>query len=291
MIEHEHNFGGPWTEEKLDRVSGYLQVYSTALKNMFFERIYIDAFAGTGYRASKGEGETVRGLLPLPEITGLVKGSALRALEVKPPFDRYVFIEANLARFQELRKIEDQFPLTAERMTFRNEEANSAIVDICHNTDWTKSRAVMFLDPYGMQVNWSTIQAIGQERHIDLWYLFPMGAVQRLLKRRGEIPVEWQSALDRFLGDSSWRTEFYRTVQEPGLFEARTHEIKVADSSVIEAYVRKRLRQAFKGGVAPGALRLKNSKGSCMYVLLFACGNPSPKAYGLAQRFAQHLLR
>ena len=41
-------FGGDWTIEKLDILTGYLDAYLTALKNFHFKKIYIDAFAGTG---------------------------------------------------------------------------------------------------------------------------------------------------------------------------------------------------------------------------------------------------
>jgi three-Cys-motif partner protein len=127
MTGYEHGFDGPWTEEKLDRVTRYLHAYTMALKNQPFQLMYIDAFVGTGYRASKRTGQAVRGFFPLPQMAELVKGSARRALEVDPPFDHYIFIEANLERFQELKKLVDDFPSMADRMMFRNEEANAAI--------------------------------------------------------------------------------------------------------------------------------------------------------------------
>lgn len=177
------------------------------------------------------------------------------------------------------------------RLAFRNEEANAAITDICTSTDWKQTRAVLFLDPYGMQVNWTTIEEIGRAQHIDLWYLFPVGTVQRLLQRAGAISDAWKFALDRFLGEESWRTEFYRTVREPTLFGDLTRQSKVADLSAIENYIRSRLLKVFQGGVAPTSLQLRNSKGSCMYLLIFACGNPSPKANRLALKIAQDLLK
>lgn len=48
-----HQFGGPWTVEKLDALRGYLIGYAQALKNQPFRRWYIDAFAGTGDRTAK----------------------------------------------------------------------------------------------------------------------------------------------------------------------------------------------------------------------------------------------
>jgi three-Cys-motif partner protein len=136
-------------------------------------------------------------------MTELAKGSARRALDVDPPFGRYIFIEANPRRFKELKKLEDEFSSMTGRMMFRNEEANAAIINICSTMNWRRVRAVLFLDPYGMQVNWTTVEAIGRAQHIDLWYLFPAGTVHRLLQREGEIPAGWKNALDRLLGDAS----------------------------------------------------------------------------------------
>ena len=41
-------FGGQWTEEKLDILEGYLDAYTTVLKNQPFSLVYLDAFAGEG---------------------------------------------------------------------------------------------------------------------------------------------------------------------------------------------------------------------------------------------------
>ena len=41
-------FGGSWTQEKLNILSGYLEAYTTALKSQPFQLIYVDAFAGEG---------------------------------------------------------------------------------------------------------------------------------------------------------------------------------------------------------------------------------------------------
>lgn len=290
MARKHHRFGGPWTEEKLDRVANYLQAYTTALKNQPFELLYIDAFAGTGYRASRTPGETVRGFFPLPRLTELARGSAHRALEVEPPFDHYVFIEANSGRFRQLKTLEKEFPERKHRMHFRKQEANAAILDICRSRSWQGTRGVLLLDPYGMQVNWTTVEEVARVQHIDLWYLFPVGTVQRLLQRKGHISPEWETALDRLLGDGGWRTEFYKTQHENTLFGDIEAKTKVANLRVIDAYVRHRLAQAFQGGVAINSLQLRNSKNSCMYLLYFACGNSRPSAHRLALKIAQHIL-
>jgi len=57
---HKKSFGGDWTEEKLKRLSAYLRQYRRIFtknpKAQFFQTIYVDAFASTGYRLSNSEG-------------------------------------------------------------------------------------------------------------------------------------------------------------------------------------------------------------------------------------------
>ena len=52
----EQRFGGDWTQEKLERVRKYLRAYTTIFarnpRARKLKPIYVDAFAGSGYRTS-----------------------------------------------------------------------------------------------------------------------------------------------------------------------------------------------------------------------------------------------
>jgi len=50
-MKKAQSFGGDWTEDKLDRLTAYLSAYMTAMKKQPFNKVYVDAFASTGYRA------------------------------------------------------------------------------------------------------------------------------------------------------------------------------------------------------------------------------------------------
>jgi len=140
-------FGSAHTEKKLDLVARYLERYATALKNQRFERIYVDAFAGTGSwtKRAKGGGP----LFPLLDVDDIKEGSARRALRVEPPFDRYIFIEKSRRKSSVLRDLGREFPVRAKRMEIITKDANEALQDLSQRTDWRKSRAVVFLDPFG----------------------------------------------------------------------------------------------------------------------------------------------
>jgi three-Cys-motif partner protein len=85
--------------------------------------------------------------------------------------------------------------------------------------DWKKERAVVFLDPFGMQVKWDTVATLASTGPVDLWYLFPLGVgVSRLLKRDGNISEAWQKRLDLLCGTGDWRAEFYPVQTQANLF-------------------------------------------------------------------------
>ena len=172
--DRNHRFGGAWTTSKLGILGGYLAAYTQALKNQPFKTAYIDAFAGTGYRAKARKVGTDHPLFPLEEegTRQLLDGSARVALKTAPRFGRYIFIEKNRRRVAELQRLKVEFPDLADDIDVRHEEANQSIRRLCRK-DWHMHRAVLFLDPYGMQVEWATIEAIGRTQAIDLWILFP----------------------------------------------------------------------------------------------------------------------
>jgi len=281
-----HQFGGPWTVEKLDVLRAYLSGYAQALKNQPFQRHYIDAFAGTGDRAVKRhEAQTV---LELPELDAMTKGSARLALEIEPPFDRYIFIEKRRRRSSALEHLKSEFPY--RNIEILNEDANAAVQRICRNADWRSNRAVLFLDPYGMQVSWETLVAVGWTKAIDVWMLYPSGmGLNRLLTNRGNIPPEWQQTLDWSLGTQSWREAFYRVQEATDLFgHAWADRVKDASTEKFEAFLVERFRTIFTG-VAPETVPLRNSRGQVMYLLCFACGNP--RGANLAVRIAQSVIK
>ena len=179
---------------------------------------------------------------------GIVRriGRARIALDVEPPFKQYVFIEREAARAQELEKLKLQFPDKATCVTIVREDANTYLKEWCKRTEWRACRAVMFLDPYGMQVDWSLIEAIAKTRAVDLWILFPLGvAVNRLLKRAELPPKKWAEALTRILGTEEWRDSFYSRQVERTLFADQEVRTKEADFSKISRYFVERLKRIF----------------------------------------------
>jgi three-Cys-motif partner protein len=283
------DWGGRWTRKKLEMLRGYLDAYTTALKKRKFTRLYIDAFAGSGSLPAASSGTQTE--LALEGFENLAKGSARLALEVDSPFSKYVFIEKDRMKIQELSStLLRDYPALAARMSFLNEDANNAVVQLCGATNWLNHRAVAFLDPYGMQVDWKTVEAIATTKAIDLWYLFPAGiGVGRMVPRQADqMPDAWAATIDRCLGTTEWRSVAYSERLVGDLFEPdRLAHDRTFDVAGIEKFVLARLNEIFAGVGKRGAY-LKNSRGNVMYVLFFACGNTNGAKVALP--IANHIL-
>jgi three-Cys-motif partner protein len=288
----DHRFGGDWTETKLEILRKYLEAYSTALKRQQFKTAYIDAFAGTGYRTL--EHTDPEGRLLFPDLAaeapqGLLEGSARMALRVKPGFDRYIFIEKSATRCEQLEALRGEFPELAERIQVQQREANQAIQDLCQK-NWKNHRAVLFLDPYGMNVEWETLKKVAETGAIDLWLLFPLGiGVNRLLPRSGQIPEGWRVRLNLLLGSEDWYDAFYRTETSTNLFGEQETTVAKARVDVIGQYFLNRLRTIFPG-VAKKPKVLMNSTNCPLFLFCFAIASRSPKAQGIALSIADHIL-
>lgn len=291
MTEPSHDFGGDWTQEKLERVQKYLSAYTTIMdpRRNKFRFAYIDAFAGTGYRTLKYEENPEELLFPElaePEPQQFLAGSARIALEISPPFDKYVFIELQEKHFRELQKLKDEYPNRA--IDLRRGDANVKLQELCSKPWYSQHerrhlRAVVFLDPYGMQVEWTTIEAIAQTKAIDLWILFPLMAVNRVLKKNGELDPNVKEKLDRMFGEGDWYDEFYLKRRQPSLFGDEDQVEKVSFEEIGQYFVR-RLKTVFKH-VAENPLLLLNSRNNPLFLLCFAAENQT------AVKIAQHILK
>ncbi len=295
VIPMSHKFGNidSWTRDKLEKVEAYLAAYLTALKNQKFTLEYIDAFAGNGFVTRKIDmpAQTLFDTDETVILRDFIDGSARVALQTTPPFARYTFIEKHRARCRDLERLKVDFPNLATSIEVICGEANSHVQDLCR-PDWIRAqrRGVMFLDPYGTQVTWETIRAIANTRAIDLWILFPLGTVNRLLNRNGQIRPGRKRRLDTLFGEAKWFDEIYQATEHNTLFRD-SPSIAFSKTSdpfgAITRYFVRRLQTVF-ANVAEKPLIMRNSANSPMFLLCFAAGNP--KGAPIAVKIAQHIL-
>ena len=134
-MTHQNEFGGLWTQQKLEVLSKYLPAYTRIFRKnpraQFYTTSYVDAFAGTGVLrrpALGGIAKLIPGIAEAEEE--FRKGSVRRALEVKPPFDKYVLIEKNAKKCRELKALAAEFP--EKQIEVIEEDANLSLIHISH---------------------------------------------------------------------------------------------------------------------------------------------------------------
>ena len=291
----DHEFGGRWTEEKLSALKSYLQAYrlifSQNEKAKSFKTIYVDAFAGTGERKVSGINSEPSLFVAdeLPEIDGYQKGSARIALELDSPFDEYIFVDKKRDHAEQLlAMIRSDFSSLESRCQVLQGDGTEVISKLCASRNWKKERAVLFLDPYGMNVEWSLLKEIAATKAIDLWFLFPLGVGANRLLKRDAVPSQgFSEKLTSIFGTEEWQTAFYKESAQADMFCDEPGLIKSTSFEQIGQFMIDRLKTIFPG-VAPQTKALLNSKNNPMYLLCFAASNP--KGAPTAIKIANHLL-
>lgn len=292
MTVDNHEFGGQHTEIKLEIVEKYLKAYAIALRQKFSSLWYIDAFAGTGSRTVRIEAKD--GDLfdaPVPERVESRRGSAKIALDIEPNFDRLIFMDQKPSHCAALEALRAAHP--DRDIHVLNGDANLIIQQNINRVNWSSRRAILFLDPYGMEVAWATLKAIADTKAIDVWFLFPLSGLYRQAARNiNAVDETKRKALTTMLGTSEWENELY-SAPPPitdllGALEAPEERQRNADVAGLEQYVKRRLETIFPLVAEP--FPLPPQKKPQRFSLFFAASNPSEKAIALANRFARHIL-
>lgn len=271
---------GPWAREKLDCLGKYLHAYTTILGRQNFKGyFYVDAFAGPGslkLRRKAAHDLAQESLLELSEPAAddadenqYIDGSPRVALSLERPFTDYVFVEIDEARKRKLEQLASEFP--GPRIHVRSQDCNAYLTELLGKNAgrWRQWRGVVFLDPFGMQVPWSTIAALGRTKAIEVFLNFPVGmAIQRLLKRSGEFTPKERAKLDDYFGSDEWFDLIYE--QSDDLMGSNV--AKIAHSAdVLVKWYRARLKSVF--GHVSTAREVCNSRGRPLYYLIFAGPN------------------
>lgn len=282
--DHEgpRSLGGSWTEEKLGFLSGYLDSYTTSLKGEPVRLLYIDAFAGSG-GMDPGCGHEHPDWADYSEF---VTRSARIAIEtMNRSFDELVFIETDEERILNLEDLQLSHAYRSIHV-FRG-DAGRVLRNL--QRDWRSTRGVLFLDPFGLSVNWPTVERIASLDALDTWFLFPMGSLSRVFPR-GQLPQEIRPALSDLLtavyGDSRWK-EMYSVPFQANLFGNPEFERAPGVEGLLEIY-KGRLSGLFGSRYSGQTVRLRNAWGVALYEFIFCAGSAAGAAS--AKEAAAHMM-
>lgn len=277
---------GPWAKDKLDRLAKYLSAYTTIMKDQKWCQgyHYIDAFAGPGEHEIRQtptrRNEAQQALLDIAsfgmeqeEQRQFLAGSPRVALDLQYPFTNYIFVERSPDRIAALERLRSDYG-SERKIHIRQEDCTKYLSSkIAKNPklDWKSNRALVFLDPFGMQVGWPTIAELAATEAIEIFLNFPVGmAIQRLLLRQPENFTEPQRRrLDDYFGASDWFDVLYK--RRRNLFGDDAEEKVEASGLALLNWYRGRLRQLFPH-VSKAAL-IRNTRRGHLYYLLLASHN------------------
>jgi three-Cys-motif partner protein len=250
---------GYWSEIKLAVIEKYSSAYSKAFSGAnyhYLNHVYIDGYAGSGTHISKTSQKEIRGS---PQI----------ALDTKPPFKEFYFIDINGDKVAELNKITANRP---EAHVLEGDCNKRLLTDVFPKVKWEDyRRGLCLLDPYGLQLNWEVIKTAGQMRSIEIFLNFPLMDMNRNVFWRHPENVDPADIkrMNSFWGDESWREVAY--YQTPNLFGEVVD--KKEDNRTIALAFKKRLKDVAKFKFVPDPIPMRNSRRNIVYYLFFASNN------------------
>ncbi|HQP90039.1 MAG TPA: three-Cys-motif partner protein TcmP [Bacteroidales bacterium] len=285
MKKIDKSWGGSWTEQKLQAFEKYVNAYLTIMLNQRRKFngwpqtiIYIDGFAGCGDRFFTKDQDTLSfSELNIDESEIKVyKGSAERVVKLDKKFDEYYFIDTDANALNKLKtKIEPHFD-EKSKYVFWQKDINAALIEFSNYLDNSKV-ALILLDPFGMQLNWESIEKLKNKR-VDVWILLPSGVIiNRLLDRQGNLKNI--NKLESFFGITrdEIQKEFYESKKENTLFGEIeiNHKVHNAIEKIAELYI-KRLKTIWDY-VTEKPLVLYNNRNVPIYHFVFASNNKTAK--------------
>lgn len=277
--EPKYEWGGPWTEKKLEAFSKYVMSYLTIMRrNPYWKTIYFDGFAGSGTRDVKVNTDIMSQLSLRKDEEYVYKGAAERVLGLKDNnsndmnFDYYYFIDKKQESLDKLKeKLGGRFDNNT--IEYRAGDANEQLEMLAGALETQKLAALVFLDPFGMQINWDSIAKLKGTRS-DLWILVPTGViVNRLLDTKGEL--KHSEKLESFFGLSKDEIyqRFYKVTSHQTLFgeESLVEKVSKPIEEISKLYA-ERLGTIWKH-VTKRPLVLTNTRGCPIFHFVFASNN------------------
>jgi three-Cys-motif partner protein len=177
---------GQWVREKEHYLERYLSIFTKGVRRKWQGKLsYIDLFSGPGRCVIRDTKEEV-------------EGSPLVALNCD--FASYVFVDIPEV-LSILRARLKNHPKSSQ-ITFIEGDCN-AVIDEVRTTSPADHLTLAFIDPTGLQVQFSTVVQLVQNRKMDLLMTIHLGMAVRMNLR--SYSQSETAALTAYLGNGEWR--------------------------------------------------------------------------------------
>lgn len=202
----------------------------------------------------------------------ILTGSPLRVLSTSHPFHEYHFIDEDASRIETLRaevqKLSVDFPGRTTNVHIHLGDAIELLVKLIPTIAYRDfKRALLFLDPYGLDVPWSVIELAAKQGTIDVLLNFSIMDLNRnyLPAKRETLTDEQREKVLPFLGPG-WEEEIYPESSQTSLFGKEFE--KLSNNEIVLFYAnRLESKAGFKFASEP---LLFEYHGANLYYLLLA---------------------
>ncbi len=181
-----------WSLEKYQLVGSYCDIFTNGMKFKWDQLVYIDLFAGAGHATIKESNKTYL-------------NSAFTAMSIPVPFTKYILCEKNEKRFDALsdRVKRDFSHLNVELIKGdSNKNVQKVINAIPPFKRGNTLLPFCFVDPYSLNLNFSTIRALGS----TLMDFLILKALHMDANRNIETYLKDKNTkIADYLGKSNWR--------------------------------------------------------------------------------------
>jgi three-Cys-motif partner protein len=249
---------GYWSQIKLDFVKKYAAAYSriiTAQKQPSFAPVFIDGISIAAIHMSRGS----RTYIP---------GSPVNVLLITPEFYRYYLIDIRGEKTSALKQMVADNP----KVSVIPGNCNDALTTrVFPHVQWNQyRRGLCLLDPYGLHLDWKTIEAAGKLKTLDVVLSLPVADVNGNALWRSPAGMNRPDLeqLTRFWGNDSWNGGSSESSN------AASGRSSKADTDAIAAAFRARLQSAAGFKHVPDPMPMRSSKGVLNYYLFFAAQKP-----------------
>lgn len=184
-----------WSLEKYKLVGSYCDIFTNGMKYKWNQLVYIDLFAGAGYAKIKESNKTYL-------------NSALLAMSIPTPFSKYILCEQDEERFEALaaRVKRDFSHLNYELIKGdSNKNVDKVIKALPQFGKGNTRLPFCFVDPYSLNLNFSTIKVLGQ----TLMDFLILQALHMDANRNFENYLSDENTkIAEYLGINNWRELF-----------------------------------------------------------------------------------
>lgn len=200
---------GEWVKEKLFYVQRYIDAFEVAMRQKSWRRrIYVDLFSGPGKCIVRGTNE-------------YLLGSPLLALSTQYPFTDYYFGDLEQQNIECLLERSRGAKVPRNHIHPLIGDANQRVRDVVKDIEQLDKPFIQgvgsclnlaFLDPEGLELEWTTVEALGKMKTMDLIIHYSQSGLTRNLDRYCD--NDENTVIDRFFGDRNWRKVYKDALQK-----------------------------------------------------------------------------